>query len=60
MTPVSYILGEILDSFYMRYYTIEQYRARINEYLNAFADKVDVWEIATRSMVNGWVLKQVS
>jgi hypothetical protein len=44
----------------MRYYTIEQYRARINEYLNAFADKVDVWAIATRSMVNGWVLKQVS
>jgi len=52
--PVSYIMGEILDSFFVAEMTVEQYRARMVEYLDALGDKVDVWEIANE--INGsWV-----
>jgi hypothetical protein len=49
--PVSYILGEILDSFYVRQYTVDQYKNRTTEYLNAFVDKVDLWEVGNE--ING-------
>lgn len=49
--PESYIMGEILDSFYVKDYSVAQYAERVTEYLDAHADKVDIWEIGNE--VNG-------
>jgi hypothetical protein len=48
---VSYIMGEILDSEYMIQYNLQQYTDRTNEYMNAFANQVDIWEVGNE--VNG-------
>jgi hypothetical protein len=48
---VSYIMGEILDSYYMNQYSVNQYVNRTNEYLNVLGDKVDIWEIGNE--ING-------
>jgi hypothetical protein len=48
---VSFIMGEILDSYYMNQYSLTQYAARTNEYFNLFGDKVDIWEVGNE--VNG-------
>jgi hypothetical protein len=48
---VSFIMGEILDSYYMNTYNLSQYVARTNEYLNLLGDKVDIWEVGNE--VNG-------
>ena len=54
--PNSYIMGEILDSFDVKDYTTQQYRERVNEYLDTHGDKVDIWEIGNE--VNGeWLGK---
>jgi len=47
----SYIMGEILDSFYVKDYSLQQYHDRVTEYLDAHGDKVDIWEIGNE--VNG-------
>ncbi|RUM93679.1 MAG: hypothetical protein DSZ28_07135 [Thiothrix sp.] len=49
--PKSYIMGEILDSFYVKDYSIAQYSTRVKEYLDTLGDKVDIWEIGNE--VNG-------
>jgi hypothetical protein len=49
--PKSYIMGEILDSYYVKDYSIKQYSERVKEYLDAHGDKVDIWEIGNE--VNG-------
>ena len=49
--PVSYIMGELLDSYYVKTYSVQQYKDRATEYLNAFASKVDIWEIGNE--ING-------
>ncbi len=49
--PVSYIMGEILDSYYVKNYTVAAYKDRVTEYLNAFGNQVDLWEIGNE--VNG-------
>ena len=49
--PVSYIMGELLDSYYVKQYTVDQYKARVDEYLNAFGSSVDLWEIGNE--ING-------
>jgi hypothetical protein len=48
---VSYVMGEILDSFYMKQYTLADYSKRTTDYLNALGDKVDIWEIGNE--ING-------
>jgi hypothetical protein len=48
---VSYIMGEILDSYYMNQYDTAQYRQRVNDYINTLGTKVDLWEIGNE--VNG-------
>jgi hypothetical protein len=48
---VSFIMGEILDSYYMNQYTLSTYAARTNEYVNLLGDKVDIWEVGNE--VNG-------
>jgi hypothetical protein len=49
--PVSFIMGELLDSYYMKQYSLQQYTDRTNEYINLLGDKVDIWEIGNE--VNG-------
>jgi hypothetical protein len=49
--PVSFIMGEILDSYYMSQITTAQYGARTTEYMNALGNTVDIWEIGNE--ING-------
>jgi hypothetical protein len=48
---VSFIMGEIIDSYYMHEYTVNQYKNRVKEYLGVLGDKVDIWEIGNE--ING-------
>ncbi len=48
---VSDIMGEILDSYYMNSYSVQQFKDRVDEYVAAFGSKVDIWEIGNE--VNG-------
>lgn len=49
--PVSFIMGEILDSYYVSDLTVQQYLDRTEQYLDEFAGSVDIWEIGNE--VNG-------
>lgn len=49
--PVSYVMGEIVDSSAMAHYDLEEYTARTRGYINALDDVVDIWEIGNE--VNG-------
>jgi hypothetical protein len=51
LRPVSYLMGELLDSSDEAGITASAYRTRVNSYLAAFGNKVDVWEIGNE--VNG-------
>ncbi len=46
-----FIMGEILDSYYVKDYSWQQYRERTLDYLNTFEETVDIWEIGNE--VNG-------
>jgi len=48
---VAYIMGQPVDSDGMKNITLDQYKARFTEYLNAFGNTVDVWEVGNE--VNG-------
>jgi len=48
---VSFIMGEIIDSYYMHEYSVNQYKNRVREYLRVLGDKVDIWEIGNE--ING-------
>ena len=48
---VSFVMGEILDSFYMKSITTAAYEARTSEYMNALGNNVDIWEIGNE--ING-------
>lgn len=55
---VSYVMGELLDSFFVKQYSVAQYRARAIEYVNALGNDVDIWEIGNE--INGeWVGTEV-
>ena len=49
--PVSFIMGEILDSYYVSDYTVQQYLDRTVQYLDEFSESIDIWEIGNE--VNG-------
>ena len=49
--PVSYVMGEILDSFYVKQYTTDAYRARAQEYVDTLGAYVDIWEVGNE--ING-------
>lgn len=49
--PVSYIMGEILDSAYMNAYSVDDFKLRVNEYINTLWGYVTVWEIGNE--ING-------
>lgn len=48
---VSNVMGEILDSFYVKSITTAAYGARTTEYLNTLGNNVDIWEIGNE--ING-------
>ena len=48
---VSYVMGEILDSFPMHKYSVKDYISRTRDYLDTLGDKVDIWEIGNE--ING-------
>jgi hypothetical protein len=48
---VSFIMGEILDSFFVKNITTANYAARTTEYLNTLGSSVDIWEIGNE--ING-------
>ncbi|MCI0473785.1 MAG: T9SS type A sorting domain-containing protein [Ignavibacteria bacterium] len=51
INPVSFVMGELLDSYYFSQYNLSQYTARSYEYLNLLGNKVDIWEIGNE--ING-------
>jgi hypothetical protein len=51
ISPVSFIMGELLDSYYFGQYNLSQYTARSYEYLNLLGGKIDIWEIGNE--ING-------
>jgi hypothetical protein len=51
LQPVSYLMGEVLDSSDIAKVTTQQYIDRTSQYLAAFGSKVDLWEIGNE--VNG-------
>lgn len=55
---VSFIMGELLDSYYVNQYDLTQYVSRTNEYVNLLGDKVDIWEVGNE--VNGEWLGTIS
>jgi hypothetical protein len=48
---VSDVMGELMDSFYMKNFTLDQSNARTDEYLLTLWGEVDVWEIGNE--ING-------
>src|SRR4030095_7037777 len=48
---LSELMCEILDSYYMSQYSVQQYYDRVDEYVNLLGNKVDIWEIGNE--VNG-------
>ena len=48
---VSFVMGEIVDSFFMKCYTVSEHRERTKEYVDALGDIVDIWEIGNE--ING-------
>ena len=51
INKVSYVMGEILDSFYVNTVTVPGYIDRTKNYLNALSDVVDIWEVGNE--ING-------
>ncbi len=51
INKVSYIMGELLDSYAFNDYDLKDYKARVRAYLNYYPEKVDIWEIGNE--VNG-------
>jgi hypothetical protein len=48
---VSYVMGELVDSYYMKNYTREANRKHTEEFLKILGDYVDIWEFGNE--VNG-------
>lgn len=44
ISPVAYVMGELLDSYYLKKVTVAQYKTRVAAYLKAFPN-LDLWEV---------------
>jgi len=51
LRPVSYLMGELLDSSDETHISVAAYRHRVKSYLAAFRNEIDIWEIGNE--VNG-------
>jgi hypothetical protein len=56
--PISYIMGELIDSSYMKHYkTVSAVQSWTNSYVNTLGSQVDIWEIGNE--INGnWLSRQ--
>lgn len=53
---VSYVMGELADSYYMKNYSLSEYRSMTRDYLDTLGSVVDIWEFGNE--VNGeWLGK---
>jgi len=48
---VSYVMGEIVDSFYMKCYTVSEYLNRTEGHGDTLGDVVDIWEVGNEIKV---------
>lgn len=48
---ISFVMGELLDSWCFSQYNLTQYVNRVNEYLNTLGNNVDIWEFGNE--ING-------
>ena len=48
---ISFVMGEILDSYFMIHYNFPQYIERTQNYLDTLGSNVDIWEIGNE--ING-------
>lgn len=48
---VSYVMGELLDSYYVKTVSVQGYIDRTRQYLNELSDVVDIWEVGNE--ING-------
>ena len=48
---VSYVMGQPIDSFWMKCFTVTEYRDRVKDFVDSLSDVVDIWEIANE--ING-------
>lgn len=48
---VSFVMGEILDSSVINFYSLDDYLFRVTDYVDTLANVVDVWEVGNE--VNG-------
>jgi len=46
---VAFVMGELLDSLYVKTLSVDQYKARTTEYLKALNGSVDIWEIGNEA-----------
>ncbi len=51
LSPLTFIMGEVLDSYYVKSTSTSTYLNRTKEYLDAFGDKVSIWEVGNE--ING-------
>ncbi len=51
LQPVAYLMGEILDSEYVKPMGVSAYSSRAAQFLGAFGNQVDLWEVGNE--VNG-------
>lgn len=51
MSSVSYLMGEILDSAYVKRFSVSGYLNRTTRYLDAMSDVIHIWEVGNE--VNG-------
>ncbi len=52
LRPVSYVMGELLDSSDETHISTSAYNARVKSYLSAMRNKVDLWEIGNEVNAN--------
>src|SRR4051812_3600259 len=58
LQPHSYLMGELLDSSAMKRHDVASFHTRVHDFLAAFRDKVDLWEIGNE--INGeWLGRNV-
>lgn len=57
IAAVADVMGELLDSYYVAQYSVDEYRARAQEYVAALDQHVAIWEIGNE--INGeWLCGQ--
>jgi len=48
---VSYVMGQPIDSFWMKCFTVPEYMDRVKDYVDNLSEVVDIWEIGNE--ING-------